>query len=244
MKKVMLGNFKGGVGKTVSVVSLAHALTLLSQRVLLVDADPQGNSSNWLEPNDISFELADVIVHKCNFPDAIVKIKQGFNIVVTFPDGDLRNVSETELNKKPFLFEDMFSTVESDYDFLLVDTSPSFSPLERSICLASDEVICPVELEFFAVDGLGQFDRDIQELNRNWRRNTKLEKIILTKENKSYSRHKLLQDTIIKKSGYEFYIVRQDALIAESIGLNKTIFERNKNAKSAIDYMNIAKEML
>jgi chromosome partitioning protein len=244
MKKVMLGNFKGGVGKTVSVVSLAHALKLLNQRVLLVDADPQGNSSNWLEPDGISFELADVIVQKCDFPDAIVETKQGFNIVATFPDGDLRNVSETELNKKPFLFEDMFSTVESDYDFLLVDTSPSFSPLERSICLAADEVICPVELEFFAVDGLGQFDRDIQVLNKNWRRNTKLEKIILTKENKSYSRHKLLQNTIIKKSGYKFYIVRQDALIAESIGLNKTIFERNKNAKSAIDYMNIARGML
>jgi chromosome partitioning protein len=244
MKKIMLGNLKGGVGKTVSTVSLSHALTLIGKRVLLVDADPQGNSSNWLEPEGISFELADIITKKYYFPEAIVKTKQNFDMVVTFPDGDLRNASETEINKKPFLFEDMFSTVVNDYEFLLVDTSPSFSPLERGICLAVDEVICPVELEFFAVDGLGQFDKDIQELNKNWRKNTKLEKIILTKENKSYSRHRILQETIVQKAGYKFYVVRQDALIAESIGLNKTIFERNSNAKSAIDYMNIAREMV
>ncbi len=244
MKKIMLGNFKGGVGKSVIVVSLSHALTLLGQRVLLVDADPQGNSSSWLEPENITFELADVIIQKCNLSEAIIKTKQGFDMVVTFPDGDLRNVSETELNKKPFLFEDIFSAVENDYDFFLVDTSPSFSPLERGICLTVDEVICPVELEFFAVDGLGQFDKNVQELNRNWRRDTILNKIILTKENNSYSRHKVLLETITQKTGYAFYVVRQDALIAESIGLNQTIFERNKNAKSAIDYMNIAREMI
>ncbi len=239
----MLGNFKGGVGKTVSCVSITHALSTLNKRTLLIDADPQGNSSNWVEPEGIQFELADIIDGKCNAQDAILKTAKGFDMIITFPDGDLRHISETELIKKPFMFEDIFSSVDGQYDYILVDTSPSFSPLERSIALAVDEVICPVELEFFAVDGLGQFDKNIQELNRNWRRDTKLDKIILTKENKSYSRHKLLLEQIQQKKGYEFFVVRQDALIAESIGLNVTIFERDKNAKSAKDYMKIAEAL-
>jgi len=241
MKKIMIGNFKGGVGKTVSAVSLAHALTLLKKKILLIDADPQGNSSNWLEPENIEFELADIISGKAEVKKAIVKTKQNFDLIPTFPDGDLRNVAEAELNKKPYIFDDIFSELKNDYDYAIVDTSPSFSPLERAVCLAVDEVICPVELEFFAVDGLGQFDKNVQELNKNWRRNVKLEKILLTKENKSYSRHKLLFDEITKSKGYKFFVVRQDALIAESIGLNCTIFERDKNAKSATDYMSIAK---
>lgn len=243
MRKIMLGNFKGGVGKTVSCVSITHALCMLNKSVLLIDADPQGNSSNWVEPQDIQFELADIIDGKCTTQDAILKTNKGFDMIITFPDGDLRHISETELIKKPFMFEDIFSSVDGQYDYILVDTSPSFSPLERGIVLAVDEVVCPVELEFFAVDGLGQFDKSIQELNRNWRRDTRLDKIILTKENKSYSRHKLLLEQIQQKKGYNFFVVRQDALIAESIGLNVTIFERDKNAKSAKDYMKIAEAL-
>lgn len=244
MKKIMIGNSKGGTGKSVSSVSLSHALAIQKQRVLLVDADPQGNSSNWLEPSDIEYELADVIGGKTTFEKAIVKASQGFDMVVTFPDGDLRGESESELPKKPFLFEDFFSKIENEYDYLIVDTSPSFSPLERSVCIAVDEVICPVELEFFAVDGLGQFDKNIQNLNENWRKNIKLDKIILTKENKSYSRHKLLLEILKKKKGYSFFTVRQDALMAECIGLNKTIFDRDRRAKSAVDYMKIAQGII
>lgn len=240
----MFGNKKGGVGKTVSAVSIAHALTLLGKKVLLVDADPQGNSSRWLQPDLARIELADVIVGKSNLKKAIVKTVQGFDMVVTFPDGDLIKNTEAELSSQPFLFDDIFSTVEGEYDFLFVDTSPSFSPLERGVCTACDEVICPVELEFFAVDGFGQFDEDIRKLDKSMRKKTLINKILLTKQNKSYSRHKILQDKISSKKGYTFYPVRQDALIAETIGLNKTIFERNDKAKSAIDYMNIAKELI
>lgn len=240
----MVGNFKGGVGKTVSAVTLTHALTLLKKKTLLVDVDPQGNASNWIEPENIKYELSDVISSKCSFQEAIIKTAQEFDMVITFPDGDLRNVSETEINKKPFLFDDMFLSVNDIYDYIIVDTSPSFSPLERSVCLAVDEVICPVELEFFAIDGLGQFNNKIQELNKNWRKDILLEKIILTKNNKSYSRHKILHEIISRKAGYKFYLIRQDTLIAESIGLNKTIYERNKKAKSAVDYMKIAKELI
>lgn len=244
MRKFMVGNFKGGTTKSVSAVSISHSLNILGASVLLIDADPQGNISNWLEPSDIQYELADIISRKTSSTNAIVKTKQGFDMIVTFPDGDLRNVAESELSKKPFIFEDIFSEIEKNYDFIIVDTSPSFSPLERSICLAVNEVLCPVELEFFAVDGFGQFDRSIQELNKNWRKNTKLNKILLTKVNYSFSRHKLLLDEIKKKSGYTFYTVRQDSLIAECIGLKQTIFERDKEAKSAIDYMTIAKELI
>lgn len=244
MRKIMFGNEKGGVGKTVSAVSIAHALTLLGKRVLLVDADPQGNSSRWLQPPNAKIELADVIAKKTSFDKAITKTEQGFDMVVTFPDGDLRKQTEAELSSEPFLFDDLFAKVNGQYDFLIADTSPAFSPLERGICTACDEVMCPVELEFFAVDGLGQFDQDIRKLDKSMRKKTLLNKIILTKENRSYSRHKLLHKKITENKGYEFFSVRQDSLIAETIGLNQTIFERNNKAKSAVDYMKIAKGMI
>jgi len=240
MHKIMIGNFKGGTGKTVSSVSIAHALILKGKRILLIDADPQGNSSNWIEPKGIEYELADIISGKISIDQAIITTKQGFDMIITFPDGDLRRIAESQLIQKPYAIADMLETLGNKYDFIIVDTSPAFSPLERSIALAVDEVIVPVELEFFAVDGLGQFDKNIQELNKNWRSKIKINMILLTKYNKSFSRHNILLKRITQNQGYNFYTIRQDAIIAESIGLNQTIYDRDSQAKSAVDYMNVA----
>lgn len=172
MKVITFALQKGGVGKTSISVSVAVALAQKGYRTLLIDSDPQGNATTWLDINEMQRELADVLIKERNCPikEAILSTKvENLSIVPTASLGsDLRLYSKTYATQQPFVIRHLVREVKNDFDYLVIDTSPSFGPLEESCLLASDEAITVLNIDEFSTDGLITFYQNIESLRERY----------------------------------------------------------------------------
>lgn len=182
MKTITFALQKGGTGKTSISVSTAVQLAENGKRVLLIDADPQGNATTWLGVDEMSVELADVLMKKTPAKEAIINTQvDNLSIIPTASlDSDLRLYSKTLATQQPFIIKHICREVKEDFDFLIIDTSPSFGALEESCFLASDEAITVLNIDEFSSDGLITFMQNIDSLKDRYDTDKpKMNKIIL-----------------------------------------------------------------
>ena len=182
MKTITFALQKGGTGKTSISVSTAVQLAENGKKVLLIDADPQGNATTWLGIDTISVELADVLMKKNSAKDAIIntKVDNLFIIPTASLDSDLRLYSKTLATQQPFIIKHLCREIKEDFDFLIIDTSPAFGALEESCFLASDEAITVLNIDEFSSDGLITFMQNIDSLKDRYDTDKpKMNKIIL-----------------------------------------------------------------
>lgn len=168
MKTITFALQKGGTGKTSISVSVACQLSI-TNKVLLIDADPQGNSSSWLL-KEYSKEFADVLNNNENIKDCITKTSNSnLDILATFGiGGELKNYRESSKAEKPYFIQDLLKSISNDYDFCIIDTSPSNSKLERNVYIASDEIIPVLQLSQFSIDGLEIFINNLNEIKSDF----------------------------------------------------------------------------
>ncbi|WP_147614617.1 ParA family protein [Treponema pectinovorum] len=183
MKTITFALQKGGTGKTSIPVSTAVQLAENGKKVLMLDADPQGNATTWLGIDTISVELADVLMKKLPAKDAIIKTQvENLSIIPTASlNSDLRLYSKTLATQQPFIIKHICREVKEDLDFLVIDTSPSFGALEESCLLASsDEAVTVLNIDEFSSDGLITFMQNIDSLKDRYDTDKpKMNKIIL-----------------------------------------------------------------
>lgn len=182
MKTITFALQKGGTGKTSISVSTAVQLAENGKKVLLIDADPQGNATTWLGIDTISVELADVLMKKNSAKDAIIntQVDNLFIIPTASLDSDLRLYSKTLATQQPFIIKHLCREIKEDFDFLIIDTSPAFGALEESCFLASDEAITVLNIDEFSSDGLITFMQNIDSLKDRYDTDKpKMNKIIL-----------------------------------------------------------------
>ena len=182
MKTITFALQKGGTGNTSISVSTAVQLAENGKKVLLLDADPQGNATTWLGIEEISVELADVLMKKNPAKDAIISTQvENLSIIPTASlDSDLRLYSKTLATQQPFIIKHLCREVKEEFDFLIIDTSPSFGALEESCFLASDEAITVLNIDEFSSDGLITFMQNIDSLKDRYDTDKpKMNKIVL-----------------------------------------------------------------
>ncbi len=182
MKTITFALQKGGTGKTSISVSTAVQLAENGKKVLLLDADPQGNATTWLGVEEITLELADVLMKKAQAKDAIISTQvENLSIIPTASlNSDLRLYSKTLSTHQPFIIKHRCQEVKENFDFLIIDTSPSFGALEESCFLASDEAITVLNIDEFSSDGLITFMQNIDSLKDRYDSDKpKMDKIVL-----------------------------------------------------------------
>ena len=164
-KVISLVNQKGGVGKTTTSINLSSALGHLGKKVLLIDLDPQSNSTTGLGINksDISKSVYDVITHGCDIKDAIIKTK--FKNLSIIPSMIYLSGAEIELiqnasKESDFIIGDQLKlqidTIKDRYDFILIDCPPALGVLTTNALAASDSVLIPVQCEYYSLEGVTQ----------------------------------------------------------------------------------------
>ena len=214
MKKVITFALqKGGVGKTSISVSVAVALAQNNYRTLLIDSDPQGNASTWLDIQEMNLELADVLMRKCSITEAILPTKvKNLSIVPTATLGsELRVYSKTEANGRPMILRRILREIKDDFDYVIIDTSPAFGPLEESCLLASDEAITVLNIDEFSTDGLITFHTNIESLaDRHDTDKVFMNKIILNGRDFRLSQQNDYVQKITNSSDFKFYIIPVD----------------------------------
>ncbi|MDD3391935.1 MAG: ParA family protein [Bacilli bacterium] len=254
-KIISLVNQKGGVGKTTSSINLAASLGVLKQKVLLVDLDPQGNTTTGIGINkaDIEYSIYDLLIDKAPVDKVIVKTK--FKNLYIMPATinlagiDIELIEKSKLNPSFYKGKQLkkyLDEVKETFDFVIVDCPPSLGILTTNALTASDSVIIPVQCEFFALEGIMQLLNTIMLAQKNLNPTLDIEGVLLTmldsrtnlglevvEEIKSYFKERVY-DTIIPR------LVR----LSEAPSHGKPILAYDPQSRGTEAYLNLAKEVI
>jgi chromosome partitioning protein len=246
-------NQKGGVGKTTTVINLATSLSILGQNNLIIDLDPQGNATTGLgrSNNDEEKNIYNLLIKKIELKDVIQKtdIKNleiiGSNVNLSGLEVETANDSDRAFVLKQILDKEK-NDLLSKYDNIFIDCPPSLSLLTIMALVASDELLVPLQTEFFALEGITQLVKTIDRIKVNLNPNLKVQGILLTmfdKRNKLSSQVDKEARNYFKEKVYKTVIPRNVRLSeAPSHGLPCVIYD--KTCVGSKSYFKLADEFL
>lgn len=223
MKTITFALQKGGTGKTSVSVSVALELAK-KHKVIFIDADPQGNASDWIGPNELEYEFSDALTGKAPLGQCIAKTlsKNLFLLPTAGLGGTLRSYQESaEATKQPYhIADDIIPELAKIFDYCIIDTSPALGAIERACFAASDEVVPVLQLNQFSVDGLTIFTNNLTQIKKDMRLGDKpaLTKIVLNGYDARIAQQNdnLKKFTDMKISGIKFFIIPTDQAFSKS----------------------------
>jgi len=248
-KIIAIANQKGGVGKTTSAINLAASLAVLEYKTLLVDADPQANSTSGLgmNPKDIKTSIYECMVDGVNTTDAIIKNELKFldvlpsHIDLVGAEVEMVNIEHREEKMRNALVK-----VKDQYDFILIDCSPSLGLITINSLTAADSVIIPVQCEYFALEGLGKLLNTIKIIQTRLNPKLEIEGILLT----LYDARTSLGNQVVEEVRTHFKniafktIIPRNVKLSESPSFGLPVIVHDAESKGALSYLNLAHEVL
>ncbi len=248
-KIISLVNQKGGVGKTTSAVNLATYLASAGKFVLLCDLDPQGNASSGLGVNirEIKKSLYDAMVLDEHFSNIILKIQNlGHDLIPASQDLAGAEIELIHMDNREFRLYNVLREVRTNYDYIIIDSPPSLGLLTINGLVASDEIIIPVQTEYFALEGLSQLLNTISLVKENLQPRLKIMGALLT----MYDKRNRLARQVVKemRDHFPYYvfdsIIPRSVRLAEAPGFGKSIMRFDAFSKGARAYKSLAKEII
>ena len=248
-KIIALANQKGGVGKTTSSINLAASLAVLEYRTLLVDADPQANATSGIgyDPREIKASIYECIINSVEPRDAILATRTpNLDLLPAHIDLVGAEIEMINLPDREHKMKEVFAKIKDQYDFIIIDCSPSLGLITINSLTAADSVIVPVQCEYFALEGLGKLLNTIKIVQSRLNPNLQIEGILLT----MYDVRLRLSNQVVEEVRTHFQglvfdtIIQRNTRLSEAPSFGVSVIMHDASSKGAINYLNLAKEIL
>lgn len=248
-KIISIANQKGGVGKTTTAINLAASLAVLEYKTLLVDADPQANATSGVgfDPRTVKTSIYECIVNDVSPKDIILETKTPhLYLLPSHIDLVGAEIEMIQMPNRERMMKQVLEAVSPEFDFIIIDCSPSLGLITINSLTASDSVIIPVQCEYFALEGLGKLLNTIKIVQNRLNPELAIEGILLT----MYDMRLRLSNQVVEEVKTHFQdmvfdtIIQRNTKLGEAPSFGESIIMHDATSKGAINYLNLAREIL
>ncbi len=251
-KVIVIANQKGGVGKTTTAVNLSACLGNAGKKTLVIDADPQGNTTSGLgiEKDEVETSIYDVLINDLSLEEAIIESKyKKLSVCPSNIDLAGAEVELAVLNfnvKREELLKNAIEKIKEKYDFIIIDCPPSLGYLTINALVAADSILVPIQCEYYALEGLSQLTKTIKTIKQAYNSNLYLEGVLLTMFDGRTNLSIQVAEEVKKFFPGKVFksVIPRNVRLSEAPSFGEPIIVYDKFSKGAESYIDLAKEVI